>query len=127
MNLENDWEELENYEDEVKGEMRVRGKQLKNIAFDIDVGSDFFSNHLDLWFIGDRKTKIKLELTEEEVIPQVENPELILSEMTKLFGEKGAQEILAMETEMQLNFEKIKDSTYAKLWPCLPLNMKFDF
>ena len=42
MNLENDWEELENYEDEVKGEMRVRGKQLKNIAFDIDVGSDFF-------------------------------------------------------------------------------------
>ena len=87
----------------------------------------FFSNDLDLWFIGDRKTKIKLELTEEEVTPQVENPELILSEMTKLFGEKGAQEILAMETEMQLNFEKIKDSTSAKLWPCLPLNMKFDF
>ena len=71
--------------------------------------------------------KIKLELTEDEVIPQVENPEIILSEMTKLFGEKGAQEILAMETEMQLNFEKIKDSTSAQLWPCLPLNMKFDF
>ena len=78
-------------------------------------------------YTDNQKTKIKLELTEEEIIPQVENPELILSEMTKLFGEKGAQEILAMETEMQLNFEKIKDSTSAKLWPCLPLNMKFDF
>ena len=50
-----------------------------------------------------------------------------MSEMIKLFGEPGAHEILAMETEMQLKFEKVKDAQSAKLWPCLPINMKFDF
>ena len=50
-----------------------------------------------------------------------------MSEMIKLFGDPGAHEILAMETEMQLKFEKVKDAQSAKLWPCLPINMKFDF
>ena len=64
---------------------------------------------------------------EEEINPMVEDPELKLSEMIKLFGDKNAKEILAMETEMQMKFEKIKDFHSAQLWPCLPLNMKFDF
>ena len=69
----------------------------------------------------------KVELEEEEINPNVEDPELKMSEMIKLFGDPGAHEILAMETEMQLKFEKVKDAQSAKLWPCLPINMKFDF
>ena len=72
------------------------------------------------------RKKIAKELTEEEKVPQVEDPQVIKTEMIKLFGENGAKEILAMETAMQLKFEKARDESGAVLWPCLPLNMKFD-
>ena len=72
------------------------------------------------------RRKVAKELTEEEKNPQVEDPNLIKSEMIKLFGEEGADEILAMETAMQLRFEKACDASNAVIWPCLPLNMKFD-
>merc|ERR1712004_920292 len=59
------------------------------------------------------RRKVAKELTEEEKNPQVEDPNLIKSEMIKLFGEEGADEILAMETAMQLRFEKACDASNA--------------
>ena len=44
-------------------------------------------------------------------------------EMAALFGSRSG-EILEAETEMQLEFDKFSQD--AQLWPCLPLNMKFD-
>ena len=46
--------------------------------------------------------------------------------MRELYGEE-ADDIHAMETEAQLQFDKICDRNKPVLWPCLPLNMKFDF
>lgn len=70
--------------------------------------------------------KLAQELKEEEELkPIVEDAGLKLSEMAQLFGESGAHEILSLETEMQMNFEKLRDQKDAQLWPCLPLNMKF--
>ena len=65
-------------------------------------------------------------MTEEEKNPQVEDPVLVKNEMIKLFGDQAADEILAKETAMQLRFEKARDASKAVIWPCLPLNMKFD-
>jgi hypothetical protein len=52
-----------------------------------------------------------------------------LDEMRSLFGSR-AEEILAAETEMQLEFDTFCDEADggegAQIWPCLPLNMKFD-
>ena len=74
----------------------------------------------------EQKRKIAKQLEEEEEIePVVENTDLIKKEMEALFGTEKADEILAMETAMQLNFEKARDSYKAQLWPSLPLNMKF--
>ncbi len=58
--------------------------------------------------------------------PKIEDPCAIKSEMENLFGKEGASEILALETAMQLRFEKERDKNNAQLWPCLPLNMVFD-
>ena len=88
------------------------------------LGPKYFERTVLIWVTVKQK---KVELEEEEINPNVEDPELKMSEMIKLFGEPGAHEILAMETEMQLKFEKVKDAQSAKLWPCLPINMKFDF
>lgn len=63
---------------------------------------------------------------EADEVPVVEDKEVIAKEMQNLFGLQGAKTILAMETAMQLNFEKVKDVQKAQLWPELPLNMKFD-
>ena len=80
----------------------------------------------DTKYSMDQKRKIAKQLEEEEEIePVVENTDLIKKEMEELFGIEKADEILAMETAMQLNFEKARDSYKAQLWPCLPLNMKF--
>lgn len=62
----------------------------------------------------------------EEEEPIVEDKQLVIQEMQNLYGEKGAKSILAMETAMQLNFEKVKDTQKCQIWPCLPLNMKFE-
>jgi hypothetical protein len=72
-----------------------------------------------------RKKLAKQLKDEEEMRPIVEDQELKMTEMVKLYGEKEAKEILAMETAMEMRFQKLKDVKSAKLWPCLPLNMKF--
>ncbi len=46
--------------------------------------------------------------------------------MKELYGE-AADSIYAMETELQLKFDRVCDKNKPVLWPCLPLNMKFDF
>ena len=80
----------------------------------------------DTKYSMEQKRKIAKQLEEdEEIEPVVENTDLIKKEMEALFGTEKADEILAMETAMQLNFEKARDSYKAQLWPCLPLNMKF--
>lgn len=56
----------------------------------------------------------------------MEDSNVKLVEMIKLFGEPGAKKILAVETEMQMKFEKLRDLKNAQLWPCLPLNMKYN-
>ncbi len=45
--------------------------------------------------------------------------------MRELYGEE-AEAVHALETSIQLNFEKVCDRHKPLLWPCLPLNMKFD-
>ncbi len=47
--------------------------------------------------------------------------------MSELFGSRAA-EIFEAETHMQLEFDKFCRETEGgvPVWPCLPLNMKFD-
>ena len=74
----------------------------------------------------ERRQKVAKDLKGlEDIEPIVEDPEVIRAEMDKLYGPEKALEILAMETNMQWNFEKMRDAHNAQLWPCLPLNMKF--
>lgn len=62
----------------------------------------------------------------EPSFSNVEKPgEKRLQEMKELYGE-GATRIFAMETAMQLSFQKCYDQKAPKLWPTLPLNIKFD-
>ena len=104
----------------------VSGTEVFNV---FDEQSEDFDEYEDEDFdeIDEKelRKKIAKELTEEEKAPQVEDPQVIKDEMFKLFGDL-AEEILAMETAMQLKFEKARDESGAVLWPCLPLNMKFD-
>ena len=46
-------------------------------------------------------------------------------EMKMLYG-KGAAMIHGMETAMQLTFDRYVDLHQPKLWPHLPLNIKFN-
>ena len=48
------------------------------------------------------------------------------AEMKLLYG-KGAAMIHGMETAMQLTFDRNCDMKQPKLWPHLPLNIKFDW
>ena len=50
-----------------------------------------------------------------------------LEGMRRLFGPAAAEGVLEAETEMQLHFDRFCAETGAEDWPCLPLNMKFDF
>jgi len=102
------------------------GAEIFN-ACEIDADYDLdYEYEEDTKYSMEQKRKIAKQLEEEEEIePVVENPDLIKKEMEALFGTEKADEILAMETAMQLNFEKARDSYKAQLWPCLPLNMKF--
>ena len=76
------------------------------------------------WSEEEKYSRKKYE--EEELEPQVQDTELIKSEMAKIFGEQGAKDVLALETQMQLKFERMTDKYSSQLWPCLPLNMKFE-
>ena len=77
------------------------------------------------WSEEEKYSRKKYE-EEEELEPQVQDTELIKSEMAKIFGEQGAKDVLALETQMQLKFERMTDKYSSQLWPCLPLNMKFE-
>ncbi|ESO07137.1 hypothetical protein HELRODRAFT_170439 [Helobdella robusta] len=56
----------------------------------------------------------------------IEKPgEARMKEMKELYG-KGAAKIYAMETAMQLTFDRNFDQKLPKFWPALPLNLKFD-
>ena len=46
------------------------------------------------------------------------------TEMRLLYG-KGAAMIHGMETAMQLNYDRNYDLQQPKLWPQLPINIKF--
>lgn len=65
-------------------------------------------------------------MDDEPSFSNVEKPgEKRLQEMKELYGE-GATRIFAMETAMQLSFQKCYDQKAPKLWPTLPLNIKFN-
>ena len=72
-----------------------------------------------------QRRKIAKEIEENEE-PIVQDPQIIRDEMAKIYGQDGAKEILALETSMQLKFERMRDKHKSQIWPCLPLNMKFD-
>ena len=60
------------------------------------------------------------------VLPPAERPGVKrTSEMKLLYG-NGAAMIHGMETAMQLTFDRNCDIKQPKLWPQLPLNIKFD-
>ena len=46
-------------------------------------------------------------------------------EMEKLYG-AGTDKVVEAETEMQTKFDQMCAEHDPVLWPCLPLNMKFD-
>ena len=46
--------------------------------------------------------------------------------MTELYGSR-ADDVLALEMELQLKFNKICDQNQPTIWPCIPLNLKFDY
>lgn len=59
--------------------------------------------------------------THRSVQPPAEKPgERRMAEMKKLYG-AGASKILAMETTMQLSFDKNCDKKRPKYWPIIPL------
>ncbi|XP_038613449.1 gem-associated protein 8 [Tachyglossus aculeatus] len=61
--------------------------------------------------------------TRRSVRPPVERPgERRMAEMKKLYGDSAAK-ILAMETAMQLNFDRGCDLKQPKYWPVIPLKL----
>ncbi|XP_028935981.1 gem-associated protein 8 [Ornithorhynchus anatinus] len=61
--------------------------------------------------------------TRRSVQPPAERPgERRMAEMKKLYGDSAAK-ILAMETAMQLNFDKGCDQKQPKYWPVIPLKL----
>lgn len=46
-------------------------------------------------------------------------------DMQRLYGEAGSQMIVAMETAIQLSFNRNRDRHQAKHWPALPINIQF--
>ena len=71
-----------------------------------------------------KKDKKKTEEVKVELGVDYEQQRLAMEE---LFGTEGAKEIYGLEAKMMLNYEKYCDDNRPQLWPCLPLNMKFDF
>ena len=110
-----------------KEEFTAPGTEIYNVFDNYDEEDFEYEDYEEEIDEKELRKKMAKELTEEEKNPQVEDPNLIKSEMIKLYGEEGADEILAMETAMQLRFEKARDASNAVIWPCLPLNMKFDW
>ena len=49
------------------------------------------------------------------------------SAMEELFGSDGARRVYAIEANMMSDFGKYCDNEAPQLWPCLTINMKFDF
>ena len=72
-------------------------------------------------------SKKKGERLERVEIATVVDRAAQLEGMRKLFGPAAAEGVLEAETEMQLHFDRFCGETGAEDWPCLPLNMKFDF
>ena len=60
------------------------------------------------------------------VLPPSERPGVKRTAEMKLLYGKGAAMIHGMETAMQLTFDRNCDMKQPKLWPHLPLNIKFD-
>ena len=93
-------------------------------------GTEIFNvfNEENHWSEDEEEFEVKFKNLkfEEDLQPQVQDTELIKHEMVKIYGDQGAKDVLAMETQMQLKFERMTDKYSAELWPCLPLNMKFD-
>ena len=46
--------------------------------------------------------------------------------MKELYGEEHWEDVYAMEADMQRKFDQFVQDERPQLWPCLPLNMKFD-
>ena len=55
------------------------------------------------------------------------DPAARLEGMRGLFGPAAAEAVLEAEAEMQLRYDAFCAETGAEYWPCVPLNMKFDF
>jgi hypothetical protein len=98
------------------------GTEIFN-GYDEEDEEEYFDK--DYFEEKNQRKKMAKELKDEEIMPIVEDQELKMTEMVKLYGETEAKEILAMETAMEMRFQKLKDVKFAQLWPCLPLNMKF--
>ncbi|KAA0203856.1 hypothetical protein HAZT_HAZT006746 [Hyalella azteca] len=61
----------------------------------------------------------------DEVVPREEHPDAVRSrEMRALYGE-AAPQLHAMETAVQLAFDRIATRHHAAVWPNIPLNVIF--
>ena len=69
--------------------------------------------------------KKKSQKSEDEVVELNIDYVKQKEEMKKLYGE-GTERVVQAETEMQEWFDKMCAEKSPILWPCLPLNMKFD-
>ncbi len=66
----------------------------------------------------------KATKTQEKIEPNVDYKRQAEA-MRELYGER-ADEIYSMEAKLQYEFDRFCSKERPVLWPCLPINMKFD-
>ena len=71
-----------------------------------------------------KQSDIKIENV-EAYDPQAEEFEK-RKQMAEIYGDKNWEEVLRAETSLQVNFNRFCDKELPQIWPCLPLNLKFD-
>lgn len=90
------------------------------VLFYIGKQKQLEAEHQEIYVEADHNLHLS---TSRSAQPPAEKPgERRMAEMRKLYG-KGANKIQAMETTMQLNFDRNCDTKQPKYWPIISLKL----
>uniref|UniRef100_A0A8D0EAY7 Gem nuclear organelle associated protein 8 n=1 Tax=Salvator merianae TaxID=96440 RepID=A0A8D0EAY7_SALMN len=105
---------------EITEELREYFEQTERHREELRKQQQLEAEHQDMYVKADHDLHLS---TGRSAQPPTEKPgERRMAEMKKLYGE-GASKIQAMETTMQLSFDRNCDKKQPKYWPIIPLKL----
>ncbi|XP_070799125.1 gem-associated protein 8 [Pituophis catenifer annectens] len=105
---------------EITEELRHYFEQTERHQEELRKQKQLEAEHQEIYVEADHNLHLS---TSRSVQPPTEKPgERRMAEMRKLYG-KGANKIQAMETTMQLNFDRNCDTKQPKYWPIISLKL----